>query len=167
MKHAAFSQPLTDAELQELGRLVVNCGFVEFLLNIHAGMTFRLDGVARRELIAPMATRKKIEIMESHIQDIPRKETRQLVEEAIKLINPTIRARNYLLHGIWGMDGSGENAKPVVISPKDAQGHKRPEEITVVADSLGVASEKLAVAVAEDGGGAATIPDRLVIELSK
>jgi hypothetical protein len=167
MKHAAFTQPLTDAELQELGRLVVNCGFVDFLLDIHAGMTFRLDGVARRKLIAPMATRKKMEIIESHLVDIPQAATRQLVEEAVKLINPTIRARNYLLHGIWGMDGSYENAQSIVISPKDDQGHKSPEDITVAADSLAVASEKLARALAEDGGGTWTIPDRLVIQLSK
>jgi hypothetical protein len=167
MQHAAFTQPLTDAELQELGRLVVNCVFVEFLFDIHAGMTFQLDGLARRKLIAPMATRKKIEIIEAHIPDIPQVASRQLVEEAVKLINPTIRARNYLLHGIWGMDGPQENAKPIVISPKDDQGHKSPEDITGVADSLAVASEKLAVALVEDGGGTATIPDRLVIQLSK
>jgi len=167
MRHAAFTQPLTDAELQELGRLVVNCGFVEFLLDFHAGMSFRLDAVARRELIAPLATRRKIEIIESHLPDIPRTETRQLVGDAIKLIGPTIRARNYLLHGIWGMDGPQDNAKSVVVSPKYDQGHKGSEEIAVVADGLAVASEKLAVALVEDGGGTATIPDRLVIQLSE
>jgi hypothetical protein len=166
MKHAAFTQPLTEEQLRELGRLVVNCGFVEFLLNIHAGMDFRLDGMARRELIAPLSTKKKIEIVESHLAEIPRKATRELLDEAIKLINPTIRARNYLLHGIWGMDSDRDDAKAVVISAKDNKGQKTPEDITEVADSLAVASEKLAIALAEDGGGKAKFPDRLVIKLS-
>jgi hypothetical protein len=167
MKHAAFTQPLKDEELRELGRLVVNCGFVEFLLNFHAAMNFRLNSTTRRELIAPLATRKKIEIIESHLGDIPRIATRELLQEAVKLIDPTIRARNYLLHGIWGMDGEADNAKAVVISPRDDKGQKRPEDITEVADSLAVASEKLANALAEDGGGKAKFPDRLVIKLSE
>lgn len=164
MKDAAFTQPLTDDQLRELGRLVVNCGFVEFLLNIHAGMNFRLDGASRRELIAPLSTRRKIEIVESHLPEIPRMETRSLLEEAAKLITPTIRTRNYLLHGIWGMDSDQSNAKAVVISPKEDRGQKTPKDITEVADSLAVASEKLARALVVDGGGKAEFPDRLVIK---
>lgn len=163
MKHAAFTQPLTDEQLRELGRLVVNCGFVEFLLNIHAGMNFRLDGMARKQLIAPLSTRRKVEIIESHLAEIPRMETRELLGEAVKLITPTIRTRNYLLHGIWGMDSHLDDAKAVVVSPKEDSGQKRPEDITEVADSLAVASEKLAKALIEDNGRIAKFPDRLVI----
>jgi hypothetical protein len=166
MKPAAFTQPLTDEQLRELGRLVVNCGFVEFLLNIHAGMNFRLDGNARRELIAPLLTKKKVEIIESHLTKIPRLATRALLEEAVALITPTIGARNYLLHGIWGMDSDRDDARGVVVSPKANKGHKRPEDITEVADSLAVGSEKLATALAEDSGGKTAIPDRLVIQFS-
>jgi hypothetical protein len=167
MKHAAFTQPLTDEQLRELGRLVVNCGFVEFLLNIHAGMNFQLDGMARRELVAPLSTKKKIEIVESHLSEIPRLATRELVKEAIKLTIPTIRSRNYLLHGIWAMDSDRHDAKALVISPKESEGHKRPGDITDAADGLAVASEKLATALVEDSGGKAIYPDRLVIELSE
>jgi hypothetical protein len=88
------------------------------------------------------------------------------LKEAVNVITPTIRARNYLLHGIWGMDDDGDNARPVVISPRDDKGHRRPEEITEVADSLAMASEKLAGALAEDTGAKAIFPDRLVIKLS-
>lgn len=167
MKHAAFTQPLTDEELRQLGRLVVNCGFVEFLLNMHAGMNFQLDGIARRELIAPLSTKKKIEIVESHLSEIPRRATRELVKDAIKLIIPTVRSRNYLLHGIWAMDSDRHDAKALVISPKESKGHKRPEDITDVADGLAVASERLARALVEDKGKEAKCPDRLVIELSE
>lgn len=62
--------------------------------------------------------------------------------------------------------GTGADAKAVVVSAKDNKGHRRPEDITSVADTLATASEKLAVALAEDSGGKATIPDRLVIKLS-
>lgn len=167
MKHAAFTQPLTDEQLRELGRLVVNCGFVEFLLNAHAGMNFQLDGMARRELIAPLSTRKKIEIVESHLSEIPRPATRELVEEAIKLISPSIGSRNYLLHGIWGLDSDRDDAKALVISPKESKGHKSPEDITDVADGFAVASEKLARALVEDSGGQGVSPDRLVIKVSE
>jgi hypothetical protein len=61
------------------------------------------------------------------------------------------------------MDGEGGDAKAVVVAPKDDHGRKSPEEITLVADDLALASEKLAVALVEDGGGTATIPDRLII----
>ena len=38
MEQAAFESPLTDEQLKELGRLVGNCGFVEFLIGMHVGM---------------------------------------------------------------------------------------------------------------------------------
>jgi len=166
MEHAAFEQPLTDEQLRELGRLVVNCGFAEFLLNFHAGMFFRLSGTARMDLVAPLAMRRKVEIIEARLDEIPRPRTRQLVGDAVKLIGPTIHARNYLLHGIWGMDGPTAGARPVVVSPKNGSGHKRVEDISLQADRLAESTQMLAAAIAEDSGGTAKIPDRLVIELA-
>lgn len=165
MKHAAFEQPLTDEQLRELGRLVVNCGFAEFLLNFHAGMLFRLSGSARMDLVAPLATRRKIEIIEARLDEIPRPKTRRLVGDAVKLIGPTIHARNYLLHGIWGMDGPAEGSRAVVVSPKNGSGHKRAEDISLQADRLAESTQLLAVALAENSGETAKTHDRLVIKL--
>lgn len=167
MESAAFESPLTDEMLKELGRLVVNCGFVEFLLNFHAGMLFQLSGTARMDIVAPLATRRKIDIITARLGEIPNLETQRLVKEAIDTINPAIRARNNFLHGIWGMDGSGADAKPVVVSPKNGSGHHRAEEISGHADSLAVASRKLLTALATDDGGVPPkMPDRLVISLA-
>ena len=167
MESAAFESPLTDEMLKELGRLVVNCGFVEFLLNIHAGMFFQLSETARMDLIAPLTTKRKIDIITARLGEIQNLETRRLVKDAIDMINPTIRARNNFLHGIWGMDAPGADAKPVVVSPKANSGHHRAEEICGHADTLAVASCMLLTAMATDNGGASPkMPGRLVIELA-
>ena len=167
MEHAAFEPPLSDDQLKDLGRLAVNCGFAEFLLNFHAGMFFHLSGTARMDLVAPLTTRRKIEIIESRIGKIPKSETRKLVEDALKLISPTIRARNYMLHGIWGFDGKAPDAKAVVVSPKEDKGHRRAAEIAEHADNLAIATRMLAEAMVTDHGHAySQDPERLVIELT-
>lgn len=89
------------------------------------------------------------------------------MKETIKLIIPSIGSRNYLLHGIWGLDSDRDDAKALVISHKESKGHKSPEDITDVADGLAVASEKLARALVEDRGGKVISPDRLVIKVSE
>ena len=167
MEHAAFETPLSDEELKELGRLVINCGFTEFLVGIHVSMLLEIGPSARIDLINPMATRRKLEILKGGLKAIPKPETRALVEDACKLIDPTIRARNTLLHGIWGFDADKPDGKPVVVSTKDRCGHSRPAEISKYADSLAIASCSLKNALEIDGGRKLTNdPDRLVIQLA-
>ena len=43
LEHAAFESPLSDEHLRELGRLVINCGFVGSLLNFHVAKQFIRD----------------------------------------------------------------------------------------------------------------------------
>jgi hypothetical protein len=167
MEHAAFESPLSDEQLKELGRLVVNCGFAEFLLGFHVSWMLGIgrSHSARTELIDTVATRRKIEILKAGLGTIPKLEVRTLVEEACELINPTIRERNTLLHGIWGVDSKESDSKPIVASTKD-KSHYRPEDIVKSADAFAVASRKLKHATTMDiNGKFDDKAERLVIEI--
>jgi len=101
MEHAAFASPLSDEELKELGRLVVNCGVVEFVIGMHVSSLFRIsDNKARIALIHPLATKRKIDIIKAGLDTIPAAQTRALVAEGCGLADSTLRERNILLHGI-------------------------------------------------------------------
>lgn len=152
MERASFEPPLSDDELKELGRLVVNCGFVEFLLGTHAGMLLEIPHFARLHLINPLSTRRKIDILTGGLDKIPKAETRSLVEEACKLASPTIRERNLLLHGIWGFDSDKPGSKAFVASTKGTADRLFPENITKTADALAVASRDLLAALVVDAG---------------
>src|SRR5579859_1784432 len=144
MEHAAFASPLSDEELKELGRLVVNCGVVEFVIGMHVSSLFRIsDNKARIALIHPLATKRKIDIIKAGLDTIPAAQTRALVAEGCGLADSTLRERNILLHGIWGFDGKDARSKAVVVSPKDVTGHLRPADISKNADVLAAASRKL------------------------
>ena len=91
MENAAFESPLSDEELMELGRLVVNCGFVEFLLGFHVSKLLQSGSTAKRQLIDHLATRRKIDILKSGLKTIPKPETRDLVEKACILADPSVR----------------------------------------------------------------------------
>jgi len=168
MEHAAFKSPLSDEQLKELGRLVINCGFVEFLIGFHVSMLLEVKGhPARIALINPLSTHRKIDILTRGLRSIPKPETRALVDEACKLISPTIRERNVLLHGIWGVDGKEDESQPVVVSTKDVTGHLRAENITKNADALAIGSRKLVNAMEVDSGRKVSDePQGLHIELA-
>jgi hypothetical protein len=164
MEHAAFESPLSDEQLRELGRLVINCGFAEFLVNFHVGMLFRLNPMAINRLIEPLPTVRRVEMLKASLGDIPKSETRQLVSDSCKLIRPTIAERNALLHGVWGVDKEGTDAKPIVWARKDKTGFRIPADITRNADALAVASRKLKHAMTS--GRVTEEAEKLVIVLA-
>ena len=164
MEHAAFEPPLSDEQLKELGRLVINFGFVEFLVGLHVSMLLEIPFAARRVLVHPLPTRRKTDILRERLTKIPGEETRGLVEEACKLIDPSIRERNILLHGIWGFDGPEPHGKPVVAPTKETRSQRRPEDVTKYADIFAIASRKLKHAITVDSGQTAVEEaERLVI----
>jgi hypothetical protein len=166
MERASFEPPLSDDQLKELGRLVVNCGFVEFLLGMHAGMLLDIPHFARLHLVNPLSTRRKIDILTGGLDKIPKATTRSLVEKGCKLASPTIPERNLLLHGIWGFDSDKPDSKAVVGSTKGTADRLYPENITKTADVLAVASRNLFDALVVDGGGIrGETQERLVVKL--
>lgn len=111
METAAYVSPLNEFGLQELGRLAVNFGHVEFLLDQRL---YLLSGIAdpymRTALISPLATRRKLEIIEASLDRTVNAEARALVKEACSLIDKANGARNDLLHGFWAFDTESEPA---------------------------------------------------------
>jgi hypothetical protein len=164
MEHPAFESPLSDEQLKELGRLVVNTGFAEFLFNMHVGMLHKIPHAARIVLVNPLALRRKVDILTNGLDQIPGSETRTLVDEACKLVGAAIAERNLLLHGIWGVDADRPDAKPLVAATTKASGIRYPADITKYADMFAIASRKLKHAITIDSGGKVTDEaERLVI----
>jgi hypothetical protein len=164
MEHAGFESPLSDEQLKELGRLVVNCGFVEFLAGVHVGMLLKASPDARIDLINPLSTHRKTAILKQGLERIPKDETRKMVAEACELINAATKHRNTMLHGIWGLDSDKTDAKAIAVSTKERSGRLRADDITKCADELALASRKLADALLTDSGGKpAGKPEQLVI----
>ena len=153
MEHAAFESPLSDEQLKELGRLVVNAGFTEFLLNFHVGMLHHVPHADRIVLVNPLPLRRKVDILTSGFDQIPGAETRTLVDDACKLLSASIWERNHLLHGIWGVDADRPDAKPLVAATTKTSGVRYPADITKHADIFAVASRKLKHAITIDSGG--------------
>ena len=153
MEHAAFESPLSDEELKELGRLVVNTGFAEFMLNMHVGMLHKIPHAARIVLVNPLPLRRKVDILTSGLDQIPGAETRTLIDEACKLVGASVAERNLLLHGIWGVDADRPDAKPLVAATTKTSGVRYPADITKYADMFAVASRKLKHAITIDSGG--------------
>jgi hypothetical protein len=164
MEHAAFESPLSDDQLKELGRLVVNCGFVEFLLGVHVAMVLQVPHASRGVLVNALSFRRKLDILKNGLEAIPGTETRSLVTEACNLAGPAITDRNLLLHGIWGFDSKEPDSKPVVGTTVRTSGVRRPSDITKSADALAIASRKFKRAIAVDGGHKITDEaERLVV----
>ena len=94
MEHAAFESPLSDEHLKELGRLVINCGFVEFLLNFHVAVILEIgtSSAARTHLVTPLNMRRELEVLKARRTEIPKLETRTLVDEVCKIVD--FRSKN-------------------------------------------------------------------------
>jgi hypothetical protein len=165
MEHAAVESPLTDEQLKELGRLVVDCGFAEFILGMHVSMLLEIPFQSRDIAIHALPFRRKLDILQSRVDEIPKAETRTLVAEACKIIGPAIGERNLLLHGLWGVDKDGPDAKAVVAATTKKQGQRYAADITKCADAMAVASMKLKHAAMIDGGGEENkVAERLLIK---
>jgi hypothetical protein len=164
MELAAYQSPLSDEQLKELGRLVVNCGFAEFLLGMHVSMLHEVPYGARWVLVHQLPLGRKLDMLQNGLEDIPGAETRGLVRDACKLMSPAIVDRNLLLHGMWGYEGEGPESLPVVATAAKKTGQRRASDITKSADVFAIASRKLLHAVVVDSGGQVKDePERLVI----
>lgn len=164
MEHAAFESPLSDEQLKELGRLVVNCGFVEFLLGVHVGMLLEVPHASRGVLVNALSFRRKLDILQDGLKTIPGAVTRKLVGDACNVAGAAIADRNLLLHGIWGFDSKDPDSRPVVGTTVKKSGVRHPADITKNADALAVASRQFKDAITIDNGGKITDDtERLVV----
>lgn len=168
MEHAAF-ELLDESLLKELGKLVINFGFVEFLLDIHVGL--KLFGIrdvtARAVLVAPLPARRKVGLLEEGVSKLPENndETRALVADACRLIREALNPRNDLLHGTWGLGGFLPGGRPVCVTTKKTTTYRTAEDIAPTADKLAIASRLLLDALAVDQGMPKNVfPERLLLD---
>jgi hypothetical protein len=168
VEHAAF-ESVDDELLKDLGRLVVNFGFVEFLLDMHLGLKlFPLSGEARAALISPLPTHRKVELLRAGQRAIPRDDVRSLVARACDLISECAGPRNDVLHGIWGYDGYSPGGFPICISLKKTKGHRAPDDVRGNADKAAIASRLLADALMVDQDHRRSgAPERLLLQLAR
>jgi hypothetical protein len=151
MEVAAYVCPLTEFGLQELGRLAVNFGHIEQLLDWWIRKLANLaGGPMSKALISPLATRRKLEIINAHLDRITNAEARDLVSKAAKKIELANGLRNDLLHGYWSFDVV--DAAPVSRTIKKSGKASDAAKISETADETAVATRLLFTAMLVQGG---------------
>ena len=139
MEQAAIASPLSDDGLRELGRLAVNFGYAEMLLDNALSWALAVPGgQASTYLIAPLVTRRKIEILLATAKDQP-EPIGDLTRKACELIQAASSVRNDVLHGFWGVDEDG----PISITAKKPTKGRRAEEMSEAADKVAIATRLL------------------------
>jgi hypothetical protein len=141
MELAAFDPQLSDAQLQELGRMTVNFGYAELLLDwlLLAALNVRNQD-AIRTLITPLATRRKIELLEEQVDKCFNDEAKALIKKALPLLESANSDRNQIMHGYWAQSGG----EVLAYYRKDpAKSRVTAPGVTDVADAAAIATRDL------------------------
>jgi hypothetical protein len=156
MEISAYQSPLSAEGLQELGRLAVNFGHAEWMLDwFVAGAAGVRQGPGVPLLVSPLATRRKIEVLESCLNRLPTN-VQAFLTEACGLIEQANGIRNDVLHGFWVF--SRDESAPISMSGKKPGKRRLTEEITIAADKVAVATRLLhAAMIVADGGDVSRI----------
>jgi hypothetical protein len=145
MEVAAFECPLTDDQLRELGRLALNFGYAEFLLDATLSRLLQVEGKAKKALIAPLTTRRKIELIEENLGQIADEAAIEHIKRACKTIDQANGDRNQLIHGYWAfhVDKETKEIQPASNSKKPSRQKLSPERLATLADAIAVATRDL------------------------
>ena len=138
MEYAAFDPQLSDADLARLGRMTVNFGYVELLLDwlLLAALDVR-NREATRLLITPLALKRKAEMLEAQLPNCPNDEAVAAIREGIRLATAANDDRNQIIHGYWALkNGVGMMAYY----------RKDPTKTKVTAPAVSEIAEKAALA---------------------
>lgn len=141
MEYAAFDPQLTDNDLRELGRMTVNFGYAELLLDwlLLAALNVR-NHDAIRTLISPLATRRKIELLEKQLPNCPNARAVELIKSGLQKIENANEDRNQIMHGYWAL----KNGKMTVHYRKDpAKSRVTPPSISTLCDQVALATREL------------------------
>ena len=142
MEYAAFDPQLSDADLAQLGRMTVNFGYVELLLDwlLLAALNVR-NKDAIRLLITPLPLKRKLEMLEAQLPNCPNEQANAEIASGLALADSANTDRNQIIHGYWALkNGVGmmayyrkDPAKSKVTAPSVAE----------IADKAAVASRHL------------------------
>lgn len=138
MEFSAFDPQLSEQDLSELGRLTVNFGYAELLLDwlLLAALDVRRPE-ASRLLITPLALKRKAELLNEQLPNCPNKDAAAAIKSGLKKITEANNDRNQIIHGYWALkNGIGMMA----FFRKD------PKKTRVKADGVSVIADKAAIA---------------------
>jgi hypothetical protein len=155
MEVAAFKSPLSEQEHADLGRLAVSFSYAETLLNLLIVQLLGLPHTAQPDLIAPLATRRKLEILGPHVKRLSIGRLRDNIEAGIQLLSAQADTRNIFIHGLWTW-AHDEQAQPIgagVINTKKATAKPRAATMAEAADQVAIATRHLHLATYELMGG--------------
>jgi hypothetical protein len=141
MEPAAFDPQLSDDQLKELGRMTVNFGYAELLLDwlLLAALNVRNQD-AIRSLITPLPTTRKIELLEAQLDKCFDDEAAKLIRDVLPLIKAANGDRNQIMHGYWADRGGGVLA----YYRKDPQKSRvTPKGVRDIADAVALATRDL------------------------
>lgn len=138
MEYAAFNPQLSDTDLAELGRLTVNFGYIELLLDWLLLAAFNVrNQEAIRLLITPLPLKRKAEMLIAQLPNCPKADATAAMEEGLKLAEDANNDRNQIIHGYWALkNGVGMMAYY----------RKDPNKSRVMAPSVGEIADKAALA---------------------
>ena len=104
MEYAAFDPRLSDDDLAQLGRMTVNFGYVELLLDwlLLAALNVR-NREATRLLITPLALKRKSELLRKQLPLCPDKKAVAAIEDGTSLAESANEDRNQIIHGYWAL----------------------------------------------------------------
>ena len=142
MEHAAFDHQLSDDQLRELGRMTVNFGYAELLLDwlLLAALNVR-NPKASRTLITPLPTKRKIELLKAELPNCPNTEASSLISKASDRIESANSDRNQIIHGYWALkNGVGVMA---YFKKDPSKSHLTPAAVADIADNVALASREL------------------------
>jgi hypothetical protein len=141
MEYAAFDPQLSDTDVRELGRMTVNFGYAELLLDwiLLAALNVRnLDAI--RTLISPLATRKKVELITAQLPKCPNATAVALIKKAMKRIEGANDDRNQIMHGYWALGAGGMT---VHYRKDPAKSRVTPPTIEKLCDEVAIATREL------------------------
>jgi hypothetical protein len=138
MEYPAFDSQLSDENLAQLGRMTVNFGYVELLLDwlLLAALNVR-NADAIRLLITPLALKRKSEMLDAQLPKCPNEAAVVEIKKALPLIESASTQRNQIIHGYWALkNGVGMMAYY----------RKNPAQSKVTAPSVEDLADKAAIA---------------------
>lgn len=104
MEQPAFESQLSNEELSELGRLTVNFGYVELLLDWLIAPAFGLKvEEAIRAFVSPLNLDRKIKLLRSRVHLCEQPQAQARMHEALDIISAIKDDRNTIVHGYWAL----------------------------------------------------------------
>ncbi|WP_237216445.1 hypothetical protein [Falsiroseomonas oryziterrae] len=143
MEHAAFHPQLSPQEIQEVGRLTINFGYAELLLDWLLKDAFQIgDAEASRVLITPLSTRHKMQLLSKRLPRCRNEEVKAILAAALKRLDEINEVRNEIIHGYWAF-AHGAGGTSSFFRKNPAKSPITPSDVSRLADQLAVVTRDL------------------------